>query len=79
MKLKELNDDQRLQLKWELLRIWLEAESFIMCSALDNEEFAGVSIGGVVRSRELVHKPMLVVYSAAPACQCRRSRCALCL
>ena len=43
-----------------------EAESFVMCRALDNEELAGVAIVGVVRSRELVHKSMLVVYASAP-------------
>ena len=37
-----------------------------MRSALDNEEFAGIAFGRVVRSRELVHKPMFVVDAAAP-------------
>ena len=37
-----------------------------MRSALSNEKFTGVAIGGIVGSRELVYKPMLVVYAAAP-------------
>ena len=43
-----------------------EAGSFVMCSALRDEEFSSVASGGVVGSRELVHKSMLVVDASAP-------------
>ena len=43
-----------------------EAGSFVMRSALCNEEFAGVTIGGVVCSRELVHETMLVIDTPTP-------------